>query len=47
LRPHECTLDPAVQDHEIQPFVHAFYVINNVTHSLDINHALGIGLVLI
>lgn len=47
LRPHECTLDPAVQDHEIQPFVHAFYVITNVTHSLDINHALGIGLVLI
>jgi len=47
LRPHECTLDPAVQDHEIQPFVHDFCVITNVTHSLDINHALGIGLVFI
>jgi hypothetical protein len=40
-------MDPTVKDHEIQPFVNDFYVIINVTHSLDVNHALGIELVFI
>jgi hypothetical protein len=34
-------VDPAFQDHEIQPSVHTLYVVINETQSLGLNLALG------
>jgi hypothetical protein len=40
-------MDPALQDHEIQPSDHTVHVMINVTQSLHLNHALGTHLLVI